>query len=136
MACLHIQLLGWYLGLCLARSQGSERILTFQGRSRLRISPSCGSCWISASGNPLLSPAMSPITPGQRCSLRAGVPACPEAPSRGRTRSPPPSSGVSMLFDPFQSMQCHLLASPLISPHRRIAQLREGGHTLRFLNQL
>lgn len=41
-----------------------------------------------------------------------------------------------MLFDPFQSIQCHLLASPLISPRRRIALLRGAGHMLRFLNQL
>lgn len=52
MACLHVQLLGWYTGVCLAQSQGSEYVITFQGRSRLRISPSRYSCLISASGNP------------------------------------------------------------------------------------
>lgn len=74
MACLHVQLLGRYTGVCLAQSQDSEYVIAFQGRSRLRISPSRYSCSISASGNPLLLPAMSAITLGQHCSLSAGVP--------------------------------------------------------------
>lgn len=130
------KVLGWYLGVCLAQSQGSKHIVTFQGRIRLCISPSRHSHLVSASGNSLFLPAMSHIAPGQHCRHSVGYPAWPEAPSRGTTRSPPPFSGVSMLLDPFHSIECHLLASLLISPRRRIARLRGAGHTLRFLSQL
>lgn len=135
-ACLHVQLLGGYLVVCLAQSQGSKGIITFQGRIRLCIFPLCYSHLVSASGNSLFLPAMSPTAPGQHRSRSVGFPAWPEAPSRGTTRFPPPLSGVSMLLDPFHSVECHLLASPLISPRRRIARLRGAGHMLRFLNQL
>lgn len=107
--------------------------IAFQGRNRLCISPSHHSCSTSAFGNPHLLPSMS-LSPQDSTAVSVrGYPAWPEAPHDlpcwGKTHSPPPSSGVSMLLDPFQSIQCHLLASPLISPHRSIALLRASGNT-------
>lgn len=134
---MRIQLLGWYLGVCLAQSQGSNSIIAFQGRSKLCNSLSCYSHSVSALVTSSSSLQCPPWLWDSIAVSVPGYPAWPAAPSRGKTPCPPPFLGVSMLFDPFRSIQCHhLLANPLISPRCRTAPLREAGRTLWFPNQL